>query len=254
LEAVGGGRARMAMPVGRWYRGCRVGAVGTKRIRPKMSVRRGRARSGLGSARCTLVGRRRARGRRAFRGKSSCGGQRRSIRSWTMVLGRAKSVVPRGRGAHWRRGDCRCYRERVPSQRRGSAVVVVLASVDPTELPASWRETAEVVPRRASGVGGAAPGRGEHEGRGGTEKLGAVAVLERVFAAQRRRSLGGEVWRSWFAGRAARARPGEPPRSSRSRSSWSRGGARGRGRRGLHNSDIAADVALGRCAPSGPRS
>jgi hypothetical protein len=43
---------------------------------------------------------------------------------------------------------------------------MVLAGVAPTELPASWRDTAKVAPRRASGVGGAAPVVASNERRG----------------------------------------------------------------------------------------
>ena len=56
-----------------------------------------------------------------------------------------------------RPGDGDRRSERVPSQRRGSAVVVVLAGVVPTEPPASCRETEEVVPMRPAEAAPNAP-------------------------------------------------------------------------------------------------
>jgi hypothetical protein len=153
----------------------------------KRSVRRGPAPSGLGSAKCALVGARLA----TARGNGSGRGRRAAARGAPFDVGRRSSGEPTAPrlavvAQHRRCGNCGGRFERVPSQTPGSPVVIVLAGVDPTELPASCRETAEVVPRRASGVGGAAPGHREHERRCELRSWARLKVLERVVAAHRR--------------------------------------------------------------------
>ena len=68
------------------------------------------------------------------------------LRSWSGGLepGRANSAVARGRGLHRGHGDRSGHAERIPSHRCGSSVVLLLASVLPTELPRSCHETDEV--------------------------------------------------------------------------------------------------------------
>jgi hypothetical protein len=71
---------------------------------------------------------------------------------WTVLAGRANEVLARGHGVHRRHVGWASRFEPVPSQERGSAVVLVLAIVLPIELPAPCRETAEVIAGRPDGA------------------------------------------------------------------------------------------------------
>jgi len=92
----------------------------------------------------------------------------------------------------------------VPSCWRDSSVVVVLAGVVPTELPASCRETDDVVPRRPADAPPNAPVVA-CAGAVATAEVGAVMVLAGGAPAHRRfAESGGKAPRSWRAAPAAR--------------------------------------------------